>query len=412
MPNLEHLRGKKLLLIISGGIAAYKSLDLIRRLQEANCAVKVILTKSGAEFITPLSVAALSGEKCYTDLFSLTDETEMGHINLSRQNDAILVAPASANILARMAHGLATDLATTCLLASNKPILVAPAMNPEMWQHSATQDNISLLKKRHVHFIGPDKGLMACGEEGFGRLSAVDDILSKLNHFFTPKNLPLTGKRFLVTAGPTHEPIDPVRYIANNSSGKQGYAIATALAQLGAEIELVSGPVQIPPPEHSNIHLTRVKSAKEMFQACQKLLPLDGAICTAAVGDWAPKSFTNQKIKKLAGGIPPALELCENPDILTELSHDPQHRPKLMIGFAAETDDLLENAKIKMAKKGCDWLLANDVSEGTTTFGGDSNKVHFLVRHDQKITVEPLAEMPKTALATFLADKVASFFQE
>lgn len=404
------LSDKKILLIISGGIAAYKSLDLIRRLKDSGASIQTILTKSGAEFVTPLSVSALSGHKCYMDLFSLTDETEMGHINLSRENDLILIAPASANILARFVHGFATDLASTCLLASNKPVAVAPAMNPEMWANPATQSNVTTLKDRGVTVIGPDKGLMACGEEGWGRLSPIDDILETLDQFFTEPSMPLKGKKFLVTAGPTHEPIDPVRYIANRSSGKQGIAIAEALAHAGAEVDLILGPVTCPPPTQTKIHVKHVETAAEMLAASLEALPVDGAICAAAVCDWAPQTCADQKMKKdkTAKQASPTLKLSENPDILASLSQHPHQRPELVIGFAAETEQMLEHARAKLTRKKCDWILANDVSEGSGTFGGDENQIHLFKGRETQPTSLP--KMKKSDLATWLVAEISTTF--
>jgi phosphopantothenoylcysteine decarboxylase/phosphopantothenate--cysteine ligase len=370
------LSGKRILLIVAGGIAAYKSLDLIRRLRERGAAVRCILTKAGAEFVTPLSVSALSGDKVYGDLFSLTDEAEMGHIQLSRDADLLVVAPATADILARMAAGLANDLATTALLATDKPVLAAPAMNVRMWNHPATQRNIAQLKADGVRFVGPNDGDMACGEYGPGRMAEPLEIVAAIEAYFAGGDLPLKGVKALVTSGPTHEAIDPVRYIANRSSGKQGHAIAGALARLGADTVLVSGPTHEPDPPGARI--VRVESARDMLAACEAALPLDVVVCAAAVADWRVANEAGQKLKKQDGKPLPTLALVENPDILATLSQRKTQRPRLVIGFAAETESLLENAKAKRSRKGCDWIVANDVSPGTGTFGGTRNTVHLL----------------------------------
>lgn len=397
---------KRILLIISGGIAAYKSLDLIRRLRERGHSVRCLLTASGAEFVTPLSLSALSEDKVYGDLFSLTDEAEMGHIQLSRDADLLLVVPATANIMAKMASGIADDLATTALLATDKPVMVAPSMNVRMWDHAATRANMKTLAARGVLQVGPVEGPMACGEFGEGRMAEVDEIVVAVEGFFehaAPK-LPLAGRRALVTSGPTHEPIDPVRYIANHSSGKQGHAVAEALAALGAETTLVSGPVALADPVRlDTVHVT---SALEMMQACEAALPVDIAVCAAAVADWRVAGQAAQKIKK-TGATPPPLELAENPDILASLAQrEDNKRPALVVGFAAETENVVANAVEKRDRKGCDWILANDVSAGTGTFGGDDNALH-LVRPDG---VESWDRMSKSAAARRLADRVAEFF--
>jgi phosphopantothenoylcysteine decarboxylase/phosphopantothenate--cysteine ligase len=370
------LSGKRILLIITGGIAAYKSLDLIRRLRERGASVRCILTKAGAEFVTPLSVSALSGDKVYGELFSLTDEAEMGHIQLSRDADLLVVAPATADILARMAAGLAQDLATTALLATDKPVLAAPAMNVRMWNHPATQRNLAQLKADGIRFVGPNDGDMACGEYGPGRMAEPLEIVAAIEAQFASADLPLKGVKALVTSGPTHEAIDPVRYIANRSSGKQGHAIAGALARLGADTVLVSGPTHEPDPAGARI--VRVESARDMLAACEAALPLDVVVCAAAVADWRVANEAGQKLKKQDGKPLPTLSLTENPDILATLSQRKKQRPRLVIGFAAETEKLLENAKAKRARKGCDWIVANDVSPGTGTFGGARNTVHLL----------------------------------
>lgn len=368
------MSGRKVLLIIGGGIAAYKSLGLIRRLSERGIGVRAILTKAGSEFVTPLSVSALAGEKVYQDLFSLTDESEMGHIELSRSTDLVVVAPATADLMAKLAGGLANDLASTALLATDKPVLMAPAMNVRMWTHASTRRNLALLKKEGVLFVGPNEGEMACGEFGFGRMAEPEEIASAVERTLSGVDESLAGLKALVTAGPTHEPIDPVRYIANRSSGKQGYAIANALALAGADTTLVSGPVGIQAP--ARVKLLRVETAEEMLAACESALPVDVAVCAAAVADWRPSSAPNQKLKK-NNGAAPLLTLTENPDILSRLSHA-SRRPALVIGFAAETENVVAHAREKRARKGCDWIVANDVSPATGIMGGDNNRVHLV----------------------------------
>jgi len=396
------LTGRRILLIISGGIAAYKSLDLIRRLRERGADVRCILTAGGAQFITPLAVGALSENKVYSDLFSLTDEQEMGHIRLARDCDLVLVAPATANIMARMAHGLADDLAATVLLATDKPVMLAPAMNPVMWANTATQDNIALLKKRGVHILAPASGDMACGENGTGRLPDVMELVEAVALFFDGA-APLRGLKALVTSGPTHEPLDPVRFLGNLSSGKQGHAIAAALAQAGADVTLISGPVQEAPPARVRLH--RVTTAEEMLAATLKALPVDIAVCAAAVADFRPAEAAADKIKK-SGSEGMTLQLVQNPDILHTLSHSNQ-RPQLVIGFAAETDAALDKARDKLARKGCDWLLLNDVGNGKV-FGEDQNTVTLLKRNAKgDVTAEPWPAMDKRALACRLVAQVA-----
>ncbi len=392
--------GKRILLIVAGGIAAYKVLELIRRLRERGISVRSVLTRGGAEFVTALSLQALSENKVYTDLFSLTDESEMGHIRLSREADLVVVAPASADILAKMAAGLADDLAATALLATDKPVMVAPAMNTQMWAHAATQANIATLKSRGILTIGPNAGDLACGEVGAGRMSEPHEILAAIEAFFaSPAQQPLAGFKALVTSGPTHEAIDPVRYIANRSSGKQGHAIAAALARLGASTTLISGPTRLSNPP--GVSLVAVESAREMLTACQAALPADVAVCAAAVADWRVASPANGKLKK-KGGKPPALELVENPDILAALSAAGNARPRLVVGFAAETDQVVENAKAKLKRKGCDWIVANDVSSATGTFGGDSNTVHLVSQSG----VEDWPPMSKDEVALRLARRI------
>ena len=372
------LKDKKILLIISGGIAAYKTLDLIRLIKKNNGDVQCILTKGGKQFVTPLSVSSLAQSKVYSDLWSLTDETEMGHIRLSRENDLIVVAPASADLLAKMAHGLADDLASTTLLASNKPVLVAPAMNPEMWENKATQDNIQTLNERGIQMVGPEKGDMACGETGIGRMSEPEDIFDAIKDFFFEQ--PLKDVKALVTSGPTYEPLDPVRFIGNRSSGKQGHAIAVALRNAGADVTLVSGPTNL--PDLQGVKTIRIETAQQMLRACNDVLPADVAICTAAVSDWTPENPQNQKIKKTNDNDVPNIKFVQNPDILKTISKQSNKRPQLVIGFAAETQNLEQNAKEKLKKKGCDWILANEVGIDETgvekTFGSDQNQIYFI----------------------------------
>lgn len=394
---------KRVLLIVSGGIAAYKSLEVIRRLRERGIAVRCILTAGGAQFVTPLSLSAISGDKVYGELFSLTDEAEMGHIQLSRDADLLLVAPATADILARMAQGLANDLATTALLATDKPVMVAPAMNVRMWTHPATQANLASLKARGTLFVGPNEGDMACGEYGPGRLAEPDEIAAAVERFFHSGSR-LEGLRALVTSGPTHEAIDPVRYIANRSSGKQGHAIAQALADLGADTTLVSGPTGLPDPER--VRMKHVRSAEEMLAACLDSLPSDVAVCAAAVADWKVAAAANQKLKK-GEGAPPSLTLTANPDILARLAQPGAQRPDLVIGFAAETEKVIEHATAKRERKGCDWILANDVSAESGTFGGDDNSIH-LISADAN---ESWPRMSKRQVAACLAERVATHFE-
>ena len=392
---------KRVLLIVSGGIAAYKTLELIRRLRERGILVRCVLTAGGAQFVTPLSLSALSEDKVYTEIFSLTDESEMGHIRLSRESDLLVVVPASADIMARMAGGLANDLATTVLLATDKPVMFAPAMNVRMWEHPATQANIATLKSRGLIRIGPDAGNMACGEYGLGRMSEPMTIVEAIkNHFAGPGARPLAGRRALVTSGPTREAIDPVRYLSNHSSGKQGHAIAAALAGLGAETSLITGPVALSDP--AGVSVVHVESAADMLVACQAALPAEIAVCAAAVSDWRIATAASEKLKKDRGG-PPALELTENPDILRTLSQAENRRPGLVVGFAAETEKVVEYAVEKRQRKGCDWILANDVSPETGTFGGDSNVIHFV--HEDG--VEDWPRMTKQEVAERLAQRIA-----
>ena len=395
------LHGRRILLIISGGIAAYKALDLIRRLKERGAGVRCILTAGAQQFITPLSAAALSGEKAYTDIFSLTDESEMGHLRLAQESDLLVVAPASADILAKMAGGLADDLAATALLATDKPILVAPAMNFRMWEHKATQENLARLAARGVRQVGPNAGPLAENESGVGRMAEPLEIVAAIEKVFVA-DAALGGRRALVTSGPTQEPIDPVRYIANRSSGRQGHAIAAALARLGANCVLVSGPTSEPDPP--GVKVVRIVTAREMLAACEAGLPADIAVCAAAVADWRAEA-ANSKLKKKAGAVP-ALKLVENPDILAELSKAGNRRPKLVIGFAAETENVVANAQAKRRKKGCDWILANDVSPASGVFGGESNTIHLV----DGSGVEDWPAMSKRDVGDRLARRIAAFF--
>ena len=369
------LDDKRILLVVTGGIAAFKALELVRLIKANGINVRVVLTKSGSKFVTPLSIQALTEDKVYTELFSLTDESEMGHIQLSRDADLILVAPATANILAKMRAGIADDLASTVLLATDKPVLVAPSMNVRMWEHEATQDNIGVLTKRGVEVLGPDVGAMACGEFGAGRMCEPDEIVKQVLSFLS-FNKSLKGKTALVTSGPTLEPIDPVRFISNRSSGKQGYAMAAALSKHGAKTTLVTGPTNLKDP--LGVKVIKIETAADMLQACLDSLPADIAICAAAVADWCVANNSKQKIKKTDNGLVSALELNENPDILKTLSQLDSNRPDLVVGFAAETENLINNAAEKRKTKGCDWILANDVSESTGIFGGENNLVHLI----------------------------------
>ena len=403
------LAGKNILLIISGGIAAYKVLEVIRRLRDREINIRAILTKGGAEFVTPLSVAALTENKVYQDLFSLTDEAEMGHIRLSREADLVLVAPASADILAKMATGQAGDLATTALLATDKPVMVVPAMNVEMWNHAATQANIATLEGRGVMRVGPATGDLACGETGSGRLAEPAEIIAAIVDFLEgqPAGKPLAGKKAVVTSGPTHEPIDPVRYIANRSSGKQGHAIAAALAVAGANVTLVSGPVSLPDP--TGVKVVRIETARQMLDAVQAALPADIAVCAAAVADWRVAAEAGQKLKKDGSGVIPDLKLSENPDILATISQKGPKRPDLVVGFAAETENVIEHARAKRARKGCDWILANDVAPGTGTFGGDHNEV-FLISGADGASDEVWPRQGKAGVARALVQRISRHF--
>ncbi len=394
------LEGRRILLIIAGGIAAYKSLELIRRLRAEGAAVRCVMTAAAHQFVTPLSVSSLSEDKVYGDLWSLTDESEMGHIRLSRESDLAVVAPATADLIARMAVGLADDLAATTVLASDKTVLIAPAMNAQMWAHPATQANLATLATRGVHQIGPGAGELACGEVGFGRMAEPAEILAAITRFFAADQR-LVGKRALVTSGPTREPIDPVRYLTNHSSGKQGHAIAAALAALGAETVLVSGPTQEPTPP--GVRLVAVETADQMLAASEAALPVDIAVMAAAVSDWRVEAASAQKLKKDGKGAP-LLRLVENPDILARIAGRRNDRPALVIGFAAETENVVANARAKRERKGCDWILANDVSLGTGTFGGDRNRVHLVDGN----TLEDWPLMTKREVAARLAERIAA----
>jgi phosphopantothenoylcysteine decarboxylase / phosphopantothenate---cysteine ligase len=394
----------RILLIIAGGIAAYKTLELIRRLRERDYGVRCILTRAGAKFVTPLAVASLSGERVFTDLFSLTDEAEIGHIRLSREADLVVVAPATADLIAKMAHGLADDLASTALLATDKPVLIAPAMNPVMWDHPATRRSIVQVRADGVRLIGPNPGDMACGETGLGRMAEPEEILQAIEELLASAAGPLRGLRALVTSGPTVEAIDPVRFIANRSSGKQGHAIAAALVKAGAEVTLVSGPVHEPDPAGATV--VRVESARQMLEACEAALPVDVAVCAAAVADWRVAETRRDKIKKRPGEAPPKLVLAENPDILKTLSQATE-RPRLVIGFAAETEDLAANARRKLATKGCDWIVVNDVSREQGTFGGVYNTVQ-LIRSDAELETWP--KLAKAEVAARLVARIVAHF--
>ena len=406
------MTAKRILLIVGGGIAAYKACELVRTIRKAGHAVRCVLTKGGSQFVTPLTLGALSEDKVYTDLFDLKDEAEMGHIQLSRQADLVVVCPATADLLAKMHAGIADDLATTLLLATDKPVLAVPAMNVRMWQHPATRRNVAGLRADGVHVMDPDAGEMACGEFGPGRLPEIERIFAEISHhlatatpvmaaqpdFAEPAHRPLFGNHVLVTAGPTHEPIDPVRYIANRSSGRQGFAIAQAAAEMGADVTLIAGPVHLTTPP--GVIRIDVESAREMLAEVEKALPADVAIMVAAVADWRAADEAGQKIKKDGKAVPP-LELAENPDILATLGKHAQ-RPALLIGFAAETEKVIEHAQTKLAKKGCDWIVANDVSGDV--MGGANNAVHIVTKDG----VESLADAPKDVIARKLMEKVAN----
>ena len=393
------LTGKHILLIIGGGIAAYKALDLIRRLREQGCTVTPVLTRAAEEFVTPLSVSALAGTKVYRDLFDLTDEAEMGHIQLSRVADLVVVAPATADLMAKMAQGHANDLASTLLLATDTPVMIAPAMNVRMWEHPATQRNAEQLRADGVRFVGPNAGDMACGEYGPGRMSEPMEIVEAIAASFEAG--PLLGRTILVTSGPTHEPIDPVRYIANRSSGAQGTALAKSLHARGADVVFVTGPAQVPPPE--GVRVLRVETANEMLNAVKSSLPVDVGIFAAAVADWRVASASDQKLKKTKGGLP-VLSFAENPDILRDISRMNKGRPPLVIGFAAETEDVIAHATAKRDRKGCDWIVANDVSPATGIMGGNENAVTVI---DDK-GAEAWPRMSKEQVSDRLADRIVT----
>jgi len=415
------VQNKRILLIVGGGIAAYKSLELVRRLKERGAQVRAILTRAGAEFVTPLSLSVLTEEKAFTDLFDLKDEAEIGHIRLSREADLIVVAPATADLLAKMAHGLASDLATAVLLATDKPVLAAPAMNFRMWEHAATKRNVATLKEDGIAFVGPEQGEMACGEYGPGRMAEPAEIIDAIANLLgtsrpgasllgtgVPKVRPmgaLTGRRVLITSGPTHEPLDPVRYIANRSSGKQGHALAKAAAALGAEVTLVSGPVALPDPE--GVAVIKVETAHEMLAAVQDALPADIAICAAAVADWRAADEAPHKLKKQHQGSETTLKLTQNPDILATLAKPGDKRPRLVIGFAAETQDLIANATAKRRAKGADWIVANDVWPGTGAMGGDRTEIHLITASG----VEDWPPMTKDEMAARLLARAGDALQ-
>ena len=391
------LAGKRILLIIGGGIAAFKTLDLVRRLRERGATVTPVLTRAGAEFVTPLSVSALAGERLYRDLFDLTDEAEMGHIELSRAADLVVVAPATADLMAKMAGGHADDLASTLLMATDKRVLIAPSMNVRMWDHPATQRNLAALRGDGILTVGPDEGAMACGEHGPGRMAEGAAILAAIEAALADG--PLKGRHVIVTSGPTHEPIDPVRYIANRSSGAQGTAIARALAALGAEVSFVTGPAQVPPP--AGVRVIPVETAQQMLEAVQAALPADAAVFAAAVADWRVANAADSKMKKTAGEAP-ALDFAENPDILATVAGLDAGRPGLVVGFAAETDDVVAHATAKRARKGCDWIVANDVSPATGIMGGTENAVTLITGDG----AEAWPRMDKDAVARKLAARI------
>lgn len=398
------LNGKRILLIIGGGVAAYKALELARRMMERGATIKGILTSGGQEFITPLSVASLTNNECYTDLFSLKDEAEMGHIRLSREADIVVIAPATADLMAKMAGGIANDLASTVLLATDKPVMVAPAMNAQMWDHPATRRNVETLKADGIHFVAPGSGMLACGEVGAGRLAEVPDMVEAIEEFFHSNIQPLTGKHVVVTAGPTHEPIDPVRYIANRSSGKQGFAVAGALAALGAKVTLIAGPVTEETP--AGVNRIDVETALQMKEAVDTALPADIAVCVAAVADWRVENDLSQKLKKTKDGLPD-FQLTENPDILAGLCSRTKDRPTLVVGFAAETENVVEYATAKRARKGCDMIVANDVSSATGVMGGADNEVHIISESGD----EAWPKLSKTEVASKLALKIADILE-
>ncbi|TKT82571.1 bifunctional phosphopantothenoylcysteine decarboxylase/phosphopantothenate--cysteine ligase CoaBC [Aquamicrobium sp. LC103] len=405
------LSGKRILLIIGGGIAAYKCLDLIRRLRERGAAVRCAMTSAAQEFVTPLAVGALSADHVFTELFDRQDEHDVGHIRLSREADLLVVAPATADLMAKMAHGLANDLASTVLMATDKPVLIAPAMNPRMWRHPATRRNRAILEKDGIRFVGPAKGEMAeSNEAGEGRMAEPLEIVAAIEALLDGAPKPLAGRRIIVTSGPTHEPIDPVRYIANRSSGKQGHALAAALARLGADVRLVSGPVAIADPTGATT--THVETAEQMLEAVEANLPADAAVFVAAVADWRTDTKTGQKIKKEAGKGPPALQMVENPDILSTVGHHAK-RPKLVVGFAAETQNVVDNARAKLAKKGADLIVANDVSHDSGigaagVMGGDRNRVRIVSAEGVEEWPEAGKDEVAARLAALIAERLAS----
>jgi phosphopantothenoylcysteine decarboxylase/phosphopantothenate--cysteine ligase len=397
----ETVQGKRILLIVGGGIAAYKALELVRRLKERGASVRVILTKGGAEFVTPLSFSVLSEDKTFTDLFDLKDEAEIGHIRLSREADLVVVAPATADLLAKMATGTASDLASTVLLATDKRVLVAPAMNVRMWQHPATRRNVTTLRADGIHLVGPEEGEMACGEFGPGRMAEPETIVSAIARLLSEKRKgPLTGRHVLITSGPTHEPLDPVRYIANRSSGKQGHALARAALALGARITLVSGPVNL--PDIGGLNAVKVETAQEMLDAVLDALPADIAVCAAAVADWRACAEAAQKLKK-ESTADVSLSLAQNPDILATIAIPGPQRPELVIGFAAETENVVDHARAKRRAKGADWIVANDVSAGTDIMGGDRTQVHLVTGAG----VEDWPAMSKDEMAARLLARAA-----
>ena len=398
---MTSLADKTVLLIIGGGIAAYKCHELIRLLKTRGARVRVIMTRAAEEFVTPLSLASLSGEKVHTALFSLTDEIEMGHIELSRAADLLVVAPATADLMAKMANGHASDLASTALLATDKPVLLAPAMNVRMWNHAATQRNAAALKRDGIAFVGPNDGEMACGEFGPGRMAEPAEIVAAIAALLQPKVLPLAGRKVLITAGPTREPIDPVRFLSNHSSGKQGYAIAEAAVALGAETILVSGPVTLPIPP--GVQMMPIETARDMLKLCEDEMPADIAIFAAAVADWRVEKAAGEKMKK-GSGDPPRLTLAENPDILRTIATRKTGRPAIVVGFAAETEHVIQHATEKLGRKGCDVIVANDVSPESGVFGGDRNKVHLVTSNG----VESWPEMTKREVAQRLMERLTA----
>ena len=413
------ISGKRILLIMAGGIAAYKALEVIRRAREKGASVHVILTAAAAEFVTPLTVSALTGERTHMALFDLTEEAEMGHIELSRDADILVVAPATADLIGKMAAGLANDLASTALLATDKPVLIAPAMNVRMWNHPATQRNVATLLGDGVAIVGPAEGAMACGEFGFGRMVEPEEILAAIEAVVEEKHgadagpaggrtgaQALAGRHVLVTSGPTHEPIDPVRFIGNRSSGRQGHAIAAAAAAAGARVTLVSGPVALADP--AGVRVVHVETAVQMLDACLAALPADVAICAAAVADWRVVDAAPEKIKKDAAGTLPSLTFAENPDILRTIAQQEELRPQLVVGFAAETENVVAHAREKRLRKGCEWIVANDVSPETGIMGGAENAVHLVTAE----TVEDWPRLTKREVAVWLVERIASWLQE